>query len=78
MEESALEVFVSLVSIMLLSDVSSAYKTKLKYELDSGISFMYIRNSKGPSIHPWGTPVVRDKYEDLAESISTYCSLFVR
>ena len=38
--------------------VSSAYVMKLKCEVDCAMSFMYIMNNKGPSIEPWGTPVV--------------------
>ena len=33
--------------------VSSAYVMQLKCEVDCAMSFMYIMNSKGPSIEPW-------------------------
>jgi len=37
--------------------ISSAYKTVLKLEAFT-MSFIYIRNSKGPTTDPWGTPHV--------------------
>ena len=45
------------IRIVLLRVVSSAYKIKLKYSVQLGMSFIYIRNNKGPRIEPCGTPV---------------------
>ena len=33
--------------------------------------------SNGPSIEPWGTPVVIGSCPDFTPFISTYCDLFV-
>ena len=45
-------------SIVVNKVVSSAYKINLKAWLTFMISFKYIKNSRGPSIDPCGTPVV--------------------
>ena len=37
--------------------MSSAYIMNLKKLLDSGKSFIYIKNSSGPKMEPCGTPV---------------------
>ena len=36
--------------------MSSAYRDGVEYFKESGISFMYNRNNKGPKIDPCGTP----------------------
>ena len=42
--------------IVLFIVVSSVYKIKLKYLLQYGTSFMYMRNNNGPRIEPfWDT-----------------------
>ena len=60
------------IRTMLLSVVSSAYKIKLKYSVQFGISFMYIKNNKGPRIEPCGTPVDNESISDETPSFSTY------
>jgi len=37
--------------------ISSAYKTVLKLDAFK-MSLIYVRNSKGPTTEPWGTPHV--------------------
>jgi len=44
--------------------ISSAYKTVIKLEAFT-MSLIYIRNSKGPTTDPWGTPHITFKNEDL-------------
>ena len=58
--------------------VSSAYVMKLKCEVDCAMSFMYIMNNKGPSIEPWGTPVVILPSSEGAPLYITYCFLSVK
>jgi len=41
---------------MLKHLVSSAKRESLLWEIALGMSFMYIINSSGPRILPWGTP----------------------
>jgi len=48
--------------------ISSAYKTILKLEAFT-MSLIYIRNSKGPTTDPWGTPHVTFKKEDFVSPI---------
>ena len=60
------------IRIVLLRVVSSAYKIKLKYSVQLGMSFIYIRNNKGPRIEPCGTPVDNESISDEIPSISTY------
>ena len=43
--------------MVLFRVVSSAYRMKLKYSVQYGMSFIYMRNNSGPKIEPWGTPV---------------------
>ena len=38
--------------------VSSAYKMNFRLALISGTSFLYIMNSRGPNLEPWGTHVL--------------------
>ena len=43
----------------------------------SGRSFMYIKNSKGPKIEPWGTPdLIGDQLEDCPLSKTRWYLLF--
>ena len=42
---------------VLLRVVSSAYRIKLKCSVQFGMSFLYMRNNKGPRMEPCGTPV---------------------
>ena len=58
--------------------VSSAYVIKLKCEVDYAMSFMYIMNSKGPSIEPWGTPVDILPNSERVALYTTYCFLSVK
>ena len=58
--------------------VSSAYVMKLKCEVDCAMSFMYIMNNKGPSIEPWGTPVVILPSSEGVSLYITYCFLSVK
>ena len=55
--------------------VSSAYKMKSNFLLDLIMSLIKILNNKGPTIEPWGTPVLNDCMDDLTSSIFTYCFL---
>ena len=45
-------------------DVSSAKSFALDFN-SSGKSLMYIRNSSGPKIDPWGTPAKTGLHEDV-------------
>ena len=42
------------------------------------ISFVYIKNKRGPNIEPRGTPVMTSDVSDDVPSISTYCVLLIR
>ena len=44
--------------------------------LDSGKSFIYIKNSSGPKMEPCGTPVTIGNVLDAVSFNSTNCSLF--
>ena len=50
--------------------VSSAYKMKLNFLLDLIMSLIKILNNKGPTIEPWGTPVLIDCMDDLTSNHS--------
>ena len=50
----------------------------LKKLLDSGKSFIYIKNSSGPKMEPCGTPVTIDNVLDAVSFNSTNYSLFAR
>ncbi len=67
-----------MIYIVVERVVSSAYIMNLNKLLEFAISFTYIIKSKGPSMDPWGTPVVTVNISDWTSSTSTYCFLFVR
>ena len=54
--------------------VSLTYIIILKKLFTDGKSFIYIKNSNGPSIDPWGTSVVIGSLSDICLSNSTYCN----
>ena len=58
--------------------MSSAYIMNLKKLLDSGKSFIYIKNSSGPKMEPCGTPVTICNVLDAVSFNSTNYSLFAR
>ena len=45
---------------------------KINLLLDLIMSLIKILNNKGPTIEPWGTPVLIDRMDDLTSSIFTY------
>ena len=57
---------------MLKSVVSSALRINVNKLLAFGMSFIYIRNSNGPNIDPWGTPVKIVWSDELSLFTSTY------
>ena len=57
--------------------VSSANK-QVKNNVQSGRSFMYRRNSRGPKAEPWGTPHKISLQEDSKSLTLMYWVLFVR
>ena len=83
-------VFTSLCNIILLyssrqpislySSISSAYRlTKLPlFNCTSATSFMYIKNNKGPSTDPCGTPDKTGVYGDSLPLRTKNCSLLKR
>ncbi len=56
-----------------MEEVSSTYNMKSKRLFQSVISFIYMRNNKGPRIEHCGTPIVRVNVLDFATLISTNC-----
>jgi len=58
--------------------VSSTKRATLKYLVESGKSFMYTKNNKGPSILSWGTPEIIGRRVDKVLLILTICDLFDR
>ena len=68
----------SLLNVLMVLDkvVSSAYKIKSNFLVDSQKSFIDMINNKGPRIDPCGTPIVKGKISDLLSSIYVYCFLF--
>ena len=60
------------------SVVSSAYIKKLNILLELGKSFIYIKNKRGPSIDPCGTPLRIDFMSEIHVSNWTYCFRFSR
>ena len=78
-DSSILDILIGIeYSIVVNKVVSSAYKINLKAWLTFMISFIYIKNNRGPSIDPCGTPVVIFCFLDAKSFSSTYWSLFVR
>ena len=51
---------------------SSAYEMNLRLALTLWITFLYMINSRGPNIEPWGTPVSITLVEDAVPSNSAY------
>ena len=60
------------------SVLSSASRMYLNWLEHFVISFMKIKNRRGPKIGPWGTPHWITLGFDPTLFIDTYCSLFVR
>ena len=58
--------------------MSSAYIMNLDKSLDSGKSFIYIKNSSGPKMKPCGTPVTIYNVLDAVSFNSANCSMFAR
>ena len=58
--------------------VLSAYKMNLRLALISWIPFLYIMNSRGPNIEPWGSHVSVSQVEDAMPSYSIYRMRCVR
>ena len=53
--------------------VSSAKWTNLSTVEHLHMSLMYIKKSKGPSMEPWGTPMLIGSWDELNPFIDTYC-----
>ena len=58
--------------------MASACIMNLKKLLDSGKSFIYIKNTSGPKMDPCGTPVTIGNVLDAVSFNSTNCSMFAR
>ena len=58
--------------------LSSANKVNLKFCEQCGRSFMKMRNSNGPRIDPWGTPIDMGRLSECASAMVTCCVRFVR
>ena len=56
----------------------SSAKIKISVSRPSTMSFIYIRNSNGPSLDPCGTPVVISIIADLKPSTTVHCFLLER
>ena len=52
--------------------VSSAKRNELEWFREEDRSFIYMRNRRGPSKLPWGTPEITGRVEDLLLLIHTY------
>ena len=57
------------------SCVSSAYRwySKSCYLIISAIGAVWTRNSRGPSVNPWGTPRNNGRFDDMPSSTLTNC-----